>query len=313
MIVEIATDGVHFCRQISANAKDGAFQDFDVVVRDGMTFPGNTIEAMVWGDIHREFLDPDVAMGSWGFDVESSECVGAESIIDELKPQHSIFHDSFDFTARNHHTRNDPHQRVYRRAEGRDNVEADIRLTARFMSAVRRPWAKTVHIDSNHNRALDRWLKDASAFHDSVNAAYWCELNAATLRAAEANKDFLIHEHALRSAVPDRLSGVIFVKAGQSYVVCKGTAPVECGLHADIGPNGSRGSAPAFAKTVERITGAHGHSPAIREAYYQAPTSSLLDLKYNTRGQGSWHQGHVAHYRSGKRALLTMQGPRWRA
>jgi hypothetical protein len=84
-------------------------------------------------------------------------------------------------------------------------------------------------------------------------------------------------------------------------------------MHADIGPRGSRGSTAAFAKTVERINGAHTHEPAIREAMYSAGTSSLLDMKFNTSGQGAWHQAHIVAYPNGKRAIITMNGPKWRA
>jgi hypothetical protein len=51
----------------------------------------------------------------------------------------------------------------------------------------------------------------------------------------------------------------------------------------------------------------------IREAYYQAGTSSRLDMHYNTRGPGNWAHSHVITYPNGKRAILTMVGPRWRA
>jgi hypothetical protein len=313
-IVEVCPDGIHFCRQLSANTRDGSFQDLDLAVRDGKVIPGQTIEAVTWGDVHREFLDPDVAAGAWGYNVETDRCDIAGSILDTLKPAHSFIHDSFNFTARSHHTRNDPHQRVMRRAEKRDEVEPELRLAARFLGAVRRPFAQTVHVASNHNEHLHRWLKDESAFRDPVNAAYWCELNAATLRAAErGDEEFLIHEHALRRAHQDGLDGVLFLRRGQSYVICQATAPIECGLHADIGPRGVRGSAVALAKTVERINGAHTHEPGIREAVYLAGTSSLLGMKFNETGQGAWHHADIISYAAGKRAIVTKQGRRWRA
>lgn len=313
-LVEVATDGIHFCRQIGANAKDGSFQDLDALVRDGMVFPGNRVEAVTWGDVHRELLDGEVALGSWGFDLNRDECTSSsDSMLDVLQPATTFYHDSYNFTARSHHTRHDPHERVMRRAEGKDSVEDEIKITAKFLAAIRRPWTKTVHIDSNHNRHLHRWLKDDTGFRDSVNAAYWCELNAATLRAAERGDDFLIHEHALRRASVDGLKGVVFLKAGQSYVVCRGTAPIECGLHGDIGPRGARGSAVAMARVVERINAAHTHEPCIREAAYYAGTSSLLDMKFNTTGPGAWHHAHTVVYPSGRRTIITMQGARWRA
>lgn len=312
-IAEVGTDGAHFCRQISANARDGTFQDLDIVVRDGMVFGGNAIECITFGDVHFEFLDHEVARGSWGYDAERGVCDGSDSILDTLRPQHQAIHDSYNFTARSHHTKNDPHERVMRRTEGRDKVEDEIVATAKFLGAIRRPWTKTIHIDSNHNRHLHRWLKDETAFRDPANAAYWCELNAAALRAAERGDQFLIHEYALRRAHTDNLKGIRFLRAGESYVVAKGAAPVECGLHGDIGPRGARGSAVAMARVVERINAAHTHEPCIREAAYYAGTSSLLDMKYNTSGPGAWAHSHILVYATGKRTIVTMHGSRWRA
>jgi hypothetical protein len=314
-IVEVCPDGVHFCRQISANARDGSFQDLDTVVRNSEVVTGRTVEAIVWGDVHIEMVDADVAWGSWGFDVKSQRCdENSGSLLDTLRPQHNIVHDSFNFSARSHHTKNDPHERVKRLAENKDAVEPEIQMASRFLAAIRRQWTKVVHVDSNHNQHLHKWLKDESAFRDPVNAAYWCELNAAAMRAAEAGEDdFLIHEHALRRAASDRLDGVIFLRAGQSYVVCQGTAPVECGMHGDIGPNGARGSPTSFARIVERVNVAHTHSPAIREAVYYAGTSSLLDMKYNSKGPGAWAHSHILNFESGKRSIVTMHGSRWRA
>ncbi|MFH1554301.1 MAG: helix-turn-helix domain-containing protein [Pseudomonadota bacterium] len=312
-IVEVTPAGRHFCRQIVAVA-DGSFQDLDYCVHAGKVTTGNEVEAITWGDIHYEFLDPDVARGSWGFNVNTGLCDIEGSMLDVLRPRHGFVHDSFNFTARSHHTKNDPHERVKRIAEGRDAVEPEIAQTARFLAAIRRPWCTTVHVDSNHNQHLHKWLKDESAFRDPVNAAYWCELNAAALRAAEAgNSDFLIHEHALRAAMPDNLRGITFLRAGQSYQVCQATSPVECGLHADIGPNGAKGSAPAFARIVERANGAHLHYAVIRESYFGAGTSSLMNMVYNTKGPGSWSQSHTLTYPSSKRTIITLNGPEWRA
>lgn len=312
-LVEVAPDGAFFCRQIAAS-DSGDFQDLDVMARGGVITSGHRIEACTWGDIHREFLDPDVAAGTWGFDVDTGRCDVPGSILDALQPRYQFIHDSFNFTGRSHHTRNDPHERVRLRAAGQESVEAEISLAAGFLAAVRRPFVQTVHVDSNHNQHLHKWARDPEGISDPVNARYWCELNVAALTAAEhGDRDFILHEWALRRAEPSSLEGIVFLRAGQSFTICQAVGAIENGLHGDIGPSGARGSAPAFARIVERATGAHGHHPVIREAYYQAGTSSRLDMHYNTRGPGNWAHSHVITYPNGKRAILTMVGPRWRA
>lgn len=312
-IVEVAANGAFFCRQISAH-DSGTFQDLDVVVRNGAVTTGNRIEAVTWGDIHREFLDPHVAAGSWGFDLASGRCNRSGSILDSLRPAYQFVHDSFNFTARSHHSKHDPHERVRLWAAGHDSVEGEIRLTAEFLAAIQRPFTQTVHIDSNHNQHLHKWARDPDGFTDPTNARYWCELNVAAMTAAEqGDREFILHEWALRRAHHSGLNGVTFLRAGQSFTICQASGGIECSLHADIGPNGARGSPQGFARVVERVNGAHSHTSAIREAFYQAGTSSLLDMHYNTKGPGNWSNSHIITTPGGKRAIVTMVGDAFRA
>jgi hypothetical protein len=60
-IVEVDGADRIFCRQIGAT-NDGSFQDLDAVVRNGEVTFGNRVEAITWGDIHREQIDPQVAL-----------------------------------------------------------------------------------------------------------------------------------------------------------------------------------------------------------------------------------------------------------
>ena len=314
VVVEVAPDGVHFCRHLSAHPRDGAFQDLDIVVSDGTITKGNRVECVTYGDIHIEKIDPDVAKGTWGYDAESGICDVGGSMLDTLKPLESHYHDSFDFTARSHHTRNDPHERARRIAEKMDEVESAIVVASMFLSETRRPWCRSVHIASNHNLHMDRWLKDQSGLGDPVNAAYWCELNAAQFRAIQGLDDrFQVHEYALRRASKDGLDKIVFLHEGESHKICRRIAPIECGLHGHIGPSGARGTALNLARIVERVNIADKHTPTIREACYVAGTSSLLDMVSNTRGPGAWMHSHIVTYPSSKRAIITMHGDRWRA
>lgn len=307
-VVEVQ-DGDFWCRQISAG-RDGTFQDLDAVVRDGEVTRGSAVEGITYGDIHREWLDEDKARGSWG--IGGAPDGGA--MVDVLRPSYQFFHDVFDFTARSHHSRNDPHQRARLLAMGMDGVEDGIVLAARFLERSRRPFSTSVAVFSNHDgQHIVNWMRDANAASDPVNAYYWHMLNAAYHKAIRAGEmDFMPHEHALREASTDRLSGVLFLREGQSFVICQGVAPIECGLHAHIGPGGAKGSAASLSKIVERANVAHSHSPCIREALYQAGTSSSL-MPYATRGPGAWHHADIVTYKSGKRTIVTSCGSKWRA
>jgi hypothetical protein len=311
-IAEIRPDGTFFLRQLHMT-RDGSFQDLDVLVKDGQVLPAPPVEAINWGDIHTEEIDPDVAMACWGYDVDRRAVKSTGSILDTLRPRHQFFHDSFDMKARSHHTRNDPHERAMRIVEGINNVETMLDQTSQFLHAAQRDWCKSVHVASNHNFHLDQWLKDPQGAFDPTNALIWHELNAAYHRGIrEGDIRFSVHAWALQHRRWD-LSDIAFLKEGESYVICQTTQPVECGLHAHMGPRGARGSPSNLSKIVERINGGHIHEPRIVEGAYFAGTSSKLDMIYNTRGPTAWHHSLIVTYGSGKRTIVTLQDGAYRA
>jgi hypothetical protein len=311
-IAEIRTDGTVFLRQLHMT-RDGSFQDLDVMVRDGKVSKGHAVEAINWGDVHIEEVDPTVAMAAWGYDVDVRAVTCKSSMLDELKPRHQFFHDSFDFKARMPFTRRDPHERHMRAVEDKDSVEDMLDQVAQFLSLTQRPGCKSVHVASNHNLFLERWLKDPEGALDAANALVWHELNVAYHRAIrEGNFKFLPHAHAIQRRRWD-LSDVAFLAEGESYLVCQTTQPVECGLHGHMGPRGARGSASNLSKIVERVNAGHIHEPRILEGAYFAGTSSRLDMAYAVRGPGAWHHSQIVTYASGKRTIVTFQNGAYRA
>jgi hypothetical protein len=315
-IAEIRPDGVFFLRQISFG-KDGSFQDLDVFVKDGEVMPGPPVEAITWGDVHYEELDMDVAKVLWGWTPVAcgpSIGPGGSSMLDDLKPKHQFFHDSFSMKARGHHTIRDPHENALIRSEKQDSVRNMFVNTAHFLRATMRDWSTSVHVASNHNAMLDTWLKDTAGHYDPGNARIWHELNAAWFKAIEDGdgEEFQAHIFGLRNSGSD-LEGVRFLNPGNSYLVCQDTAPIECGLHGDKGPRGTRGSPMGMAKLVERMNTAHTHEPQIRDGAYIAGTSSRLDLRYASKGPGAWHHAEIVTYQSGKRTIVTLADGRYRA
>lgn len=307
-IVEVDADGSFFCRQISANA-DGSFQDLDRVVIDGRVISGATIEAATWGDIHRARADPAIDAGTWGIGAGTNN----RSILDTLKPKHQFFHDTLDMRSRSHHTRGHPHQRALRRIEGHDSVEDEVRAAARFLSATRRSFATSVVVESNHDEMLRKWLADPAGASDPVNARYWHELNLTLHRALAAGEPVSLFERAARAAAVDRLDGVRFLAAGDSYTICQTVGGIENGLHGHIGPAGARGSPRSLARIAPKITAGHSHTPTIRDGYFAAGHSSLPDHDYNLRGPTTWARAHVLTYPDGKRAIVAMTDDgRWR-
>lgn len=306
-IAEIKADGTFFLRQIGM-AKDGSFQDLDWQVHDGQVTSGHHVEAITWGDIHYEEMDLDVAKVLWGWGG------GETCMLDELLPRHQFFHDSFSFKARSHHTRRDPHQRAQLFEEGGTSEFIDVMLeaTANFLNGTRRPWCRSIHVPSNHNNHLHSWLKDPEVQMDAANAKVWHQLNAAWFEAIEegAGLEFNAHAYALEHHGAKEIT---FLHQGQSYLICQDTVPIECGLHGDVGPRGSKGTPTGLAKIVERVNSAHTHEPQIRDGLYVAGTSSRLNLPYASKGPGAWHHAEIVTYPNGKRTIVTLSNGAYRA
>jgi hypothetical protein len=312
-IVEVDEQRRVFCRQIDA-AKDGSFQDLDVLVRDGLIFKDQRIEQATWGDIHREKIDPAVARAIWGFDVESEEIVEIEgTLFHTLKPRHQAFHDILDFMARNHHRRGDHHFMFDMIRGGTDSVDEANRACARFLRITATDWCKSVVVASNHNDALPRWLREADPRLDPTNLRTWCHLNDRYYRAIEEGEEhFDIFQYALSRHDERGLEDIAFVPRNGSYVVCQEHGGIETALHGDMGPNGARGSATNLIKVATRMNIGHSHSAAIIDGVYVAGLCGLLDQGYN-QGPSGWSHTQIITYPNSKRTLLTILDGKWRA
>lgn len=312
-IVEVDEDGRQFCREIGAG-RDGSFQDLDLLVRNGQVYPGQRVEQITWGDIHREKLDPVVAKACWGFDLDSetvTETLG--TMFHTLRPRHQAFHDLLDFQARNHHRRGDHHFMFAMIRGGSDKVEDGLRACARFLRATAADWCKSMNVASNHNDALGRWLREADPRADPINLRIWCHLNDRLYSAIEqGDEDFDLFRYALSLYDEHGLADVAFVPRNGSYVVCQEFGGIETGMHGDQGPNGARGSATNLTKVATRMNIGHAHSAGITDGVYVAGLCGLMDQGYN-QGPSGWSHTQIVTYPNAKRTLVTIIDGKWRA
>lgn len=299
LVVEIDVDGEVFLRPVSAS-DDGSFQDLNTFVVNGTCLVDQRVRAITWGDIHHEQLDPIIAAASFGYDTKTKATLDNVNILDGLQPEYQFFHDTLDFRRRNHHNLQDPHVMALVNAGGSENVENEVQEASDFISACARDWCRTVMVESNHDNALARWLKNSDGAADVENAYFWHDLNAAWHKAIRAgNASFNVVEYAMRrSDLPD---SVEFVGAGQGYQV----DGIECGLHGDLGISGSRGSPTQFKRFGVRTSTGHTHSPSISEGAYVAGVSAKLEQGYN-KGPTTWAHAHIVQYHNGKRTILLM-------
>ena len=313
LLVEVDSDGTWFCRQINADS-EGTVHDVDVRVEKGVLATGNHVEAINWGDIHAIQTSPQVDRLAWG----------EGGIFEVLGPKYQFMHDLLDFRARNHHELKDPHKMFERHVQGQDDVAREVRLTAEWLAekAALSRECQTVVVHSNHDAALERWLRETDFRQDPLNAEFYLKAQLAkycAIRDGDTNFDMLEwacqNALGLEGAEDYRLESetIKFLRKDESFIICPdANGGVECGMHGHLGPHGSRGSAGAFARMGRKSNVGHTHRAGIVDGVYTAGTSSELDLGYNV-GPGAWSWTHVVTYPNGKRALYTMYGGKWRA
>lgn len=301
LIVEVDIDDAWFVRQLLADDA-GHFHDLEhLYTPTGIT--RSRVEAVTWGDFHEEKADPVVADACFG---------GPTSILESLRPREQHVHDLADFTARNHHNRNDAYFKATMHAKGLDRVEADLTRCAEKLERIHRDWCQTVVVESNHDQAFRRWLAEADGHQDAPNARYWHFWNYKIFSAIERGEDLFVFEAAVREKMSSEITNVRFLKEDDSWVICsEQSGGIECGLHGHRGPNGSRGSPKSYRQLGVRANTAHTHSCGIVDGIYTAGVSGTLDMGYNC-GPSSWSHSHIITYPSGKRTILTQRGSRWR-
>jgi hypothetical protein len=300
LYVEADEDGAWFCRHLIA-ADDGSFHDLNRRYTPAGSEPAQ-VEAIVWGDIHREKCDEETIGACWD---------AAASIVNVLRPRNQVIHDLTDFTYRNHHNLKSPYFLSRMREAGTETVRAGMVSCAGFLERIERPWCSTIVVESNHDQAFLRWLEEADGHRDPANAEYWHTWNARVFRGIrEGDRDFLVFEEALREHADLRRTR--FLREDESCVLCPDSGGIEVSLHGHRGSNGSRGSPRSYRQMGRRTVSAHTHSAGVIDGVWTAGVTGRLNMEYN-KGPSSWSQSHVVIYESGKRAIITMRGTRWRA
>lgn len=315
-IVEFDDEGLIFCRQIIAD-NDGNFQDLDVKVSNGRVLYDQSVLAITAADVHIAKLDRRNAISTFGYDPETREFNDEEnSIINTLKPEFLILHDLHDHESRNHHNANDVSHNYEMAIRGRESVLEELRRSADFLEKMDRPKMTTVVIESNHDLALERYIREGRYRGDGINFKFGLELDIAyhdyrkkVAEALDSHKippKFSMVEYAIRHVIKSRLRNTDWVYDSDSYLINN----IQVGNHGFRGANGAKGTVTGFARLGQKITIGDKHSPTILDGVYVAGVMQLQH-GYN-KGLSSWAVSHVVQYRNGARAIITMQQGRWR-
>lgn len=295
-VVEIEDERRFHLRQLNA-CTDGSFVDLAREYRPRSARKAPRPSALVVADVHHEQMDPAV----------ETAVFGADGVVDALRPRRLVLHDLLDFKSQNHHDRRDFVEVFRKHRRGRTGVYDEVRDTLDWLDEVSRGFEETVVVESNHDEAYLRWLNEGHGDKDPENAWFYHATWAGILPPPWSDDEEVGHpiEYWFNEWYPSR-DDVTFLRRNESYVV----DDVELGLHGDVGPNGSRGSARALNAIGVKNTIGHNHGPAIRGGVYQVGVCQLY-MGYNERGPSNWLPAHCVQYHNGKRSLVVTIDELW--
>jgi hypothetical protein len=235
---------------------------------------------------------------------------GKNGPIETLNPEALVRHDVDDFYVRNHHHKDDLMLSMLKQKEGHCCVEAGLKRTAKYLNSTSEGRISYV-VDSNHPNAFGKWLNRFKPLQDIQNADFYARYMGSKANDAAnwAEDDFT---HFMTTFLPDgerTTDNIIFLTRNDQILL--GGADVT--HHGDKVPNGSRGSPNAFARSFNKTTTGHSHSPFIQQGAWGVGVHAMEMTKQYAVGIGSWMKMDVIHYADGGRCMITNINGKWRA
>jgi hypothetical protein len=238
------------------------------------------------GDIHAEKM-------------EGENLDNLIDMIETYNPDHVILHDVLDFSSRNHHNVKDPlflHSQFVKGNTVLGDLEAVSSVLDTIAGAARR-----VHIvESNHDLAVETWIKTADWKADPINAQVYLDIANAAVTAQADGVSLNMLEYAYNEIGGGNYDHKIdFHTTDESLMI----AGVEMGNHGHNGANGARGNPKGFASLGVAINTGHTHSPSIYWPCFTAGVTASLEMGYNM-GASSWAVAHTFTYENGQRQIV---------
>jgi hypothetical protein len=299
VLVEI--DGGRFhLRRLHYDAKTGSVTDLHLRWTANEVTQAPRALALVMGDTHVDFVDPDVVRATFG----------PRGIVPTTRPLHLVWHDLLDGYSVNPHHGKNPFNRLAKRETDMDNARKEVQRAIGFVRRHTPADTTSVVVASNHDDFLRRWVVNTDWREDPTNAEFYLETALAMCRGTSLG--------ARGTEYPDPFAywfrkladmpNARVLDHDESFTL----ANVELGYHFDKGPNGARGSIKNMRRLGVKTIGAHSHSPGEDEGATQVGTSTRLSAEY-TGGPLSWLNAHCLLNADGKRQMIVVVDGKWRS
>ncbi|MDQ5929893.1 MAG: transfer protein [Bacteroidota bacterium] len=289
LYINTETDEIRHLEQMEGFT--GFYDLTDLYLPDGKFTLENHISALQLGDIHAE-------------KVEDKNLHNAIDLIQDLQPKSIIIHDLQDFSSRNHHNIKDP-AFLHVQHVNNNTVQGDLKLVAKILDKLISclPDSSDIHvIESNHDLAINTWLKNSDFKVDPVNAVTYLTCMLALYKHQEktGNSQFNMLKYAYKQIGRGKYADKIQFHETDESVMISG---VEMGNHGHNGVNGSRGSPMQFRTLGVAMNTGHTHTPGITGKVYTAGVTASLEMGYNL-GASSWAIAHIVTYENGQRQII---------
>jgi hypothetical protein len=292
LVIEEDAEIDSFHIRVLNSDESGSFYDVDSYYRGNMVIPNTHIPALVVGDEHVIFTDPDIAAATF---------TEPDSMVSALRPSKIIRHDVLDFYSANHHHSKNIFTQYAKHMSGKNDVAKELALTIDHIVNTTPKDSESIIISSNHNEHLLRWLNEANPKIDPTNALIYHELLYLMLKDTKMGISGAEYPNPLALWTKNNYDtgNIRFIGGSESFKI----HGIECAFHGDKGTNGSRGSVDQFSKLGLKTIIGHSHSPNIFGGCYQVGCTAYIKLEYNS-GPSSWAHAHCIIQPNGKRQML---------
>lgn len=279
VIVEVENDNIFHFRHVQASPYNSITDlGVDYLPDGSQRYMEDT--AMIMGDSHIGYHDEELH----------------DTVMDlaqDINVREVILHDIFHGSSVSHHDVNKGVTNCIKAQENKIGLELECIAVKNYLKSIVNCGMDVVIVDSNHDRHLLRFLEEGRYVNDPINYKFSLKLAL----AATENKNPL--KYAIEDLLHYSSDRVRWLKPDEPFKVYG----VECGIHGDIGSNGSRGSLAVYEKSLGNCVTAHSHSAAIIRKAFCVGTVGLMDMKYN-RGLSSWTRTCCLIYNNGSKQLI---------
>ena len=279
VIVEIENEHIFHFRHAQAS-KDNSLTDMGIEYLPDGSVRDMKDTVLVMGDSHVGYHDKELHEVV----MEMAEKTNVSKV---------VLHDIFNGTSISHHDSGKNITRAMKAEEGKLGLELECVATKNYIKDIESRGLDVIIPDANHHNHLMRYLEDGRYVSDPINHKFSLKL------AAQAVDGINPLKFAIENLLGFKSKRVTWLDVDKS---CKFYG-VEVGLHGDRGPNGARGSLPAFEKGVGNCVTAHTHSASILRNSYCVGTVGLMDMGYNS-GLSSWTRTCCLIYNNGTKQLI---------